>query len=47
MSPIHIFESIVLLAFFCMLGPVVIYTFARCFTGRGWTLMDYNPDEHG
>jgi hypothetical protein len=28
------------------LGALAIYIFAKCFTGRGWTFMDYNPDEH-
>ncbi len=46
MSPMHIFLWVVLLGFFCFLAPVSIYVFAKCFTGRGWTLMDYNPDEH-
>jgi len=44
MSPMHIGVVIVLIAFFCVLAPVAIYVFARCFTGRGWTFMDYNRD---
>ena len=46
MSPIHIFVAIVLVGFFCMVAPVSIYAFGKCFTGRGWTFMDYNSDEH-
>ncbi len=46
MSPMHIVVLAVLLLFFCLLAPVGIYVFAKCFTGRGWTFMDYNPDEH-
>jgi uncharacterized protein YqfA (UPF0365 family) len=45
MSPIHITVAIILVAFFCIV-PVGIYVFAKCFTGRGWTLMDYNRDEY-
>jgi len=46
MSALHIFLLLVLMGFFCLLAPVGIYVFAKCFTGRGWTFMDYNPDEH-
>jgi len=46
MSPMHIVVLVVLLLFFCLVAPVGIYVFAKCFTGRGWTFMDYNPDEH-
>jgi hypothetical protein len=42
----HIFVLVVLLGFFFLLAPVAIYVFAKSFTGRGWTFMDYNPDEH-
>jgi hypothetical protein len=45
MSPLHIFVLFVLLGFFC-LAPGAIYVFAKCFTGRKWTFMDYNPDAH-
>jgi hypothetical protein len=44
MSLAHSLVWIVLLGFFCFLGPVAIYMFARCFTGRGWTFMDFNTD---
>jgi hypothetical protein len=44
MSVMHISVFIVLIGFFCFLAPVAIYVFAKCFTGRGWTLMDYNRD---
>ena len=43
---IHIVFAALLLGFFCVLAPGGIYVFAKCFTGRGWTLMDYNADEH-
>jgi hypothetical protein len=33
-----------LLLGFLVLAPAAIYVFARCFTGHGWTFMDYNPD---
>ncbi len=46
MSILSISLSIVLIGFFCLLAPTSIYVFAKCFTGRGWTFMDYNPDEH-
>jgi hypothetical protein len=46
MSPIHVVVSIVLVAFFCVVAPVGIFVFAKCFTGRGWTFMDYNRDEY-
>jgi hypothetical protein len=47
MSLLHAMVLIVLLGFFCLLAPAGIYVFARCFTGRGWTFMDYNPDARG
>jgi hypothetical protein len=43
MSLMHAVVWVVLLGFFCI-SPVAIYVFAKCFTGRGWTMMDYNPD---
>jgi hypothetical protein len=44
MSLGQFFVAIVLVGFFCGLAPAGIYVFAKCFTGRGWTLMDYNPE---
>jgi len=44
MSTMHTVVLIGLLAFFFALAPVAIYVFAKCFTGRGWTFMDYNRD---
>jgi hypothetical protein len=46
MSLIQAFVAIICVGFFFVLAPVSIYVFAKCFTGRGWTLMDYNPDAH-
>ena len=46
MSPLQIGASIVLIGFFLFLAPLAIFGFAKCFTGRGWTFFDYNPDEH-
>ena len=43
MSLTHALVWIVLLGFF-LSAPVAIYVFSRCFTGRGWTLMDYNSE---
>ena len=43
---LHIVVFVVLAGFFLMLAPVGIYVFAKCFTGQGWTFMEYNPDEH-
>ena len=43
MSPLHIFVLIVLLGFF-FLAPGAIYVFAKCFTGRKCTFLDYNRD---
>jgi len=43
MSVTHIVVLIVLIGFFCI-APVAIYVFAKCFTGRGWTFMNYNRD---
>jgi hypothetical protein len=40
------FVAIVLVGFFLFVAPLAIYIFAKCFTGRGWTFMNYNPDEH-
>jgi hypothetical protein len=44
MSVMHTTVFIVLIAFFCVIAPAAIYVFAKCFTGRGWTFMDYNRD---
>ncbi len=45
MSLLQGFVFIILLGFFSVVAPVTIFVFAKCFTGRGWTFMDYNPDE--
>jgi len=45
MSLVQFFVAIALGLVFCLL-PAGIYVFARCFTGRGWTFMDYNRDQH-
>jgi hypothetical protein len=46
MSAMSITLSIVLIGFFCLFAPASIYVFAKCFTGHGWTFMDYSRDEH-
>jgi hypothetical protein len=43
MSLIQFFVAILLVGVFCLI-PAGIYLFARCFTGRGWTFLDYNRD---
>jgi len=44
MSLTHAFVLIVLVGFFLLLAPAAVYVFARCFTGRGWTFMDFNRE---